>query len=215
MAPSLALFFSIQETDQTRTGGWDPSREPAGFATPTSIAATWQRPQFASTQFVLRIGSTVTDGPVEAPDSQHSQRARGAADRHPAPARLSPPYFTDERTGSTRDLITSTTGSSDSSGAETPVHSPGSPHPPDRNSWLHTSYKDFCNRRRFELTRDRGNLKQIPFERDQNKHSQSGILVMSDEVTPIDCKLVQTLAVQIHLSKIRQTLPSLIKSEKI
>ena len=54
-------------------------------------------------------------------------------------------YFTDGRTGSTRDLITSTTGSSDSSGAETPVHSPGSPHPPDRNSWLHTSYKDRGN----------------------------------------------------------------------
>ena len=71
MAPSLALFFSIQETDQTRTGGWDPSREPAGFAIPTSIAATWQRPQFASTQFVLRIASTATDGPVEAPDGQH------------------------------------------------------------------------------------------------------------------------------------------------
>ena len=177
MAPSLALFFSIQETDQTRTGGWDPSREPAGFATPTSIAATWQRPQFASTQFVLRIASTATDGPVEAPDCQHSQPARGAADRHPAPARWSPPYFTDERTGSTRDLITSTTGSPDSSGAETPVHSSGSPHPPDRNPWLHTSYKDFCTRRRFELTRDRGNLKQILFERDKNKHSQSGILV--------------------------------------
>ena len=37
------------------------------------------------------------------------------------------------------------TGSSDSSGAETPVHSPGSPHPPDRNSLLHTLYKDRGN----------------------------------------------------------------------
>lgn len=54
-------------------------------------------------------------------------------------------YFTDGRTGSTRDLITSTTASSESSGSETPVHSPGSPHPPDRNSWLHTSYKDRGN----------------------------------------------------------------------
>lgn len=54
-------------------------------------------------------------------------------------------YFTDGRTGSTRDLITSATASSESSGADTPVHSPGSPHPPDRNSWLHTSYKDRGN----------------------------------------------------------------------
>lgn len=54
-------------------------------------------------------------------------------------------YFTDGRTGSTRDLITSTTASSESSGTDTPVHSPGSPHPPDRNSWLHTSYKDRGN----------------------------------------------------------------------
>ena len=50
-------------------------------------------------------------------------------------------YFTDGRTGSTRDLITtnsSTTG--DSSGAETPVQSAESPRTPHRNSWLHTSY---------------------------------------------------------------------------
>jgi hypothetical protein len=54
-------------------------------------------------------------------------------------------YFTDGRTGSTRDLITTnsstTSASSDTSGAETPdVHSPESPRTPHRNSWLHTSY---------------------------------------------------------------------------
>ena len=37
------------------------------------------------------------------------------------------------------------TGSSDSSGAETSVHSPGSPHPSDRNPLLHTLYKNRGN----------------------------------------------------------------------
>lgn len=58
-------------------------------------------------------------------------------------------YFTDGRTGSTRDLITSTTSSSsgttDSSESNTPVHSPRTPHLPERDSWLHKSYKDRGN----------------------------------------------------------------------
>lgn len=50
-------------------------------------------------------------------------------------------YFTDGRTGSTRDLITS--GTSDSSRADSPnEQTPDSPQTPQRNSWLHTSYKD-------------------------------------------------------------------------
>jgi len=53
-------------------------------------------------------------------------------------------YFTDGRTGSTRDLVTS---ASDTSGGSTPG-TPGPPHRqlPDRKSWLHSSY-----------TKDRGN----------------------------------------------------------
>lgn len=54
-------------------------------------------------------------------------------------------YFTDGRTGSTRDLITTNSstagGSSDSSGAESPdIPAAESPRTPHRNSWLHTSY---------------------------------------------------------------------------